>query len=153
MNRQQKKVIANFLVIVFITIIGVVAIANLKDYVNKSESTKAMNHLAKIIADYRQAKGIIPPQSFIDSVDETLCGSARIGEICYRARWIEFDAEPNEPLAYVEKNFRHSFLETGFIVLTLDGKVKWLDVVSFQKLIQKYQKPYENTVIFLDDQK
>ncbi len=153
MNRQQKKVIANFIVIMFITAISVVAIANLKDYVNKSESTKAMNQLAKIIADYRTKNGIIPPQSFVDSVDEQLCGSARIGEILYRARWIEFDSDQNEPLAYVEKIFRHSFLKDGVVMLTLEGKVKWMTGTQFEELMEKYRKPYEENFIFSNTKK
>jgi len=83
MNQQQKRIVANFVAVIVLTIAAVIAMIHLKDWVNRSEATKAMNQLSQEICRYRKANGAVPPESYIDSIKKTLQGHARFGGFQY----------------------------------------------------------------------
>ncbi len=143
MNRRQKTVLIDFVVIITITAVAVLAMVNLKDWVNRSEATRAMEQLGQEVLDYRNKYGSVPPQSYLDSNRENLQGNDRLGNLRYRARWIDFDCPPDEILAYTEKNYHSLLLSSGFIVLRLDGSVEWIDKQKFKTLLAQQQSLIE----------
>ncbi len=147
MNRRQRNIIINFVSVIVITIVAVLALINFRDYVNWSESMQAMNQLSRIILNYRKAHGSVPPESYINDATEELQGKLRLGQIIYRARWIDFDASPDEILAYVYKQHNSFFVHDGYIVLRLDGRVEWMEPKEFEELLAKQQKPMEKELL------
>jgi hypothetical protein len=143
MNRRQKALLFDVITVTAVTAAAVVMMFNIKDYINYTEATRAMEYLGKIVLSYREQHGSVPPQSFIDEIKENLPGYARIGQIYYRAQWIDFGAPPDEILAYTEKNYHSFFVSSGFIVLRLDGRVEYLDKETFRELLAKQQDPLE----------
>jgi len=134
MNKRQKRVLVNFATVIVITTVAVVGMIELKNQVNRSEAMRAMEHLGRIVSDYKQKNGSIPPKSYADSIKMTLEGQVRLGTLHYRAQWIQFDSPPDEILAYVIKKYHSLFFRPGAIVLRLDGRVEWMDKKVFDKL-------------------
>jgi hypothetical protein len=116
---------------------------NLKDWVNHSEAMRAMEHLGKLVLQYRQENGSVPPQSYVDNIKTNLKGHARLGKLQYRALWIDFDSIPDDVLAYVEKKYRSFVLSNGFIVLRLDGRVEWMQKQQLDILLARQQSRME----------
>ena len=139
MNRRQKSILINIISVITITFIAVVAMINLKDWVNRSEAMRAMEHLGEIVLQYRAEKGSVPPQSYVDSIKTNLKGHARLGDLQYRALWIDFDSTPDDVLAYVEKKYHSLILSSGFIVLRLDGRVEWMQKQQLDVLLAQQQ--------------
>ena len=73
----------------------------------------------------------------------TLQGSARLGKLNYRARWIDFESTGDEVLAYTEQNYRSPFLTSGYLVLRLDGRVHWMRKKDFRALLAQQQSKIE----------
>ncbi len=115
----------------------------LKNWVNRSEAMRAMEHLGSLIASYRQKNGSVPPQSYVDAMKKSLEGQARLGNLQYRARWIEFNSPPDTILAYARKNYRSLLLHPGTVVLRFDGRVEWLDSHEFEPLLAGQQSQIE----------
>jgi len=138
-NRRQKSILINIISVITITFIAVVAMINLKDWVNRSEAMRAMEHLGEIVLQYRAEKGSVPPQSYVDSIKTNLKGHARLGDLQYRALWIDFDSTPDDVLAYVEKKYHSLILSSGFIVLRLDGRVEWMQKQQLDVLLAQQQ--------------
>lgn len=143
MTKRQKTIVKDFAIVIIATAIAVVAMINIKDWVNRSEAMRAMEHLSRIVLQYRKENGSIPPESYIDRIKENLEGYVRLGDLKYRARWIDPDSSPDEVLAYTEKNYRSFILGKGFVVLRLDGRVEWMDKQKFKTLLAQQQKPLE----------
>ncbi len=143
MNKKQKSTLINFVVVIVITAIAVIAMMNFKDWVNHSEATRAMKQLGEEAVAYRKQHGSVPPESHISNVKQYLQGSARMGNLQYRARWISFDPSPDEILAYLQRNYRSVFLGNGYIVLRLDGSVEWMEKQQFETLLAEQQSPME----------
>lgn len=120
---------------------------NFKDYVNRSEAMQATNQLGRIILEYRKAHGSVPPESYISDIKEDLAGKARIGNLQYRARWLDFGAGPDEILAYTKKDYHSFIMHSGYIVLRLDGRVEWMETKNFEELLTKQQKPLEKELL------
>lgn len=139
MNRRQKSILINIISVITITSIAVVAMINLKDWVNRSEAMGAMENLGEIVLQYRQENGSVPPQSYVDSIRTNLKGHARLGDLQYRALWIDFDSTPDDVLAYVEKRYHSLVLSNGFIVLRLDGRVEWMQKQQLDILLARQQ--------------
>ncbi len=139
MNKQQKWVLVNFTIVTAITIVAAVAMFELSRWTNRSESMRAMEHLGRIVGDYKQKNGSVPPESYVDRLKESLEGQVRLGALHYRAQWIKFDSPPDEILAYVIKKRRSLFFRPGAIVLRLDGRVEWMDKGDFDKLPARQQ--------------
>jgi hypothetical protein len=116
---------------------------NIKDFINRSEAIRAMEHLGKSVFEYRKEHHSVPPKLYVDKIKSDLEGSLRIGHMKYRGRWIDFDCDKDEILAYSEKKYNSLFLKNGFIVLRLDGRVVWMKREDFQPLLKKQQSPIE----------
>ena len=110
MNKRQKNVLIRFLAVIFITVAILIAMINFKDWVNRSEATKGMENLGNIVLDYRQKHGSVPPESYVDNIRRQLEGHVRLGDLRYRARWIDFGSTGDEILAYTEKNYSSQLL-------------------------------------------
>ncbi|MFH1370938.1 MAG: hypothetical protein ABII09_06595 [Planctomycetota bacterium] len=143
MNKKQKQILANFAVVIAVTITAVAGMVELKNHVNRSEAIRAMEQLGRIVAEYRQKNGSIPPESYAESIKVSLEGQVRLGNLQYRARWIQFDSPPDTILAYVTKDYRSLFFRPGAIVLRLDGRVEWMDKREFEKLLESQQSILE----------
>lgn len=143
MNKRQKDVLINFVIVITVTVIVVIAMINFKDWINRSEATRAMEHLSQIVLAYRQEKGTVPPEFDIERIKNTLEGHARLGELKYRARWIDFESTADEILAYIRKEYSALLLSDGYIVLRLDGRVEWMGVEEFEKLLAQQQSTME----------
>ena len=147
MNKHQKAILVRFITVIAITVIAIVAMINLKDWVNHSEAMRAMEHLGQVVLKYREKNGAVPPRSYIDEIKDQLEGHVRMGNLQYRARWIDFDSTSDEILAYSEKKYRSLLPNRGFIVLRLDGRVQWMDKKEFKPLLAAQQSSLEIQVI------
>jgi hypothetical protein len=143
MNRRQKTILGNTTTVIVITAIAVAAMINLKNWINRSESVRAMEHLSRIVLQYREKYGSVPPESYVDKIKEELEGYARLGKVIYRAQWISFESTPDEILAYTEN--RHGFWLFGkkHIVLRLDGRIEWMDKRELETLLVQQQSSQE----------
>ncbi len=143
MNRRQKRLLTESITVTAITVIAVLAMINLKDWVNRSEALRAMSQLGIKVLEYRQAYGSLPSESYVKNIIGTLEGHLRLGKLQYRAQWIDFEATPDEILAYSEKRYPSSLLEDVYIVLRLDGRVEWIGTKEFEELLARQQSPIE----------
>jgi hypothetical protein len=143
MTKLQKRILANFVVVLLITTTAVVGMVELKNQVNCSEAMRAMESLGRVVSDYKQKSGSVPPESYVDGIIKTFEGQPRLGNPNYRARWIKFDSPPDTILAYAREDYRSLFFRPGAIVLRFDGRVEWMDKASFDKLIAGQQTPME----------
>jgi hypothetical protein len=143
MNRRQKTILRNTTTVIVITAIAVAAMINLKNRVNRSEAMRAMEGLARIVSQYREKYGSIPPESYIDRIKEDLEGHVRLGKVIYRAQWIDFESTPDEILAYTEKPHSSWLFGKKHIVLRLDGSVEWMDKRKFETLLAQQQSSQE----------
>ncbi|MHC4131028.1 MAG: hypothetical protein ACYSSP_08815 [Planctomycetota bacterium] len=143
MNKRQKKILRDISTVLIVTVIAVTAMINFKDWVNRSEAIRAMEHLSQIVIQYRQDHGAVPPESFVDSIRDDLQGGARLKELVYRARWIGFESIPEDILAYARKETRSFFIKDGYVVLRRDGKVEWMKEADFEALLAQQQSQDE----------
>jgi len=143
MNKKQKQILANFAVVIAVTIAAVIGMVEMKNGVNRSEATRAMEQLGRVVTDYRQKYGSIPPESYVDGVKKSLEGQVRLGNLQYRARWIKFDSPPDTVLTYVTKDYHSLFFRPGAIVLRFDGRIEWMDKKEFEKLLDNQQSATE----------
>jgi len=134
MNRRQRSLLAESVIVLIATIAAVIGMMQLKDYVNRSEALRAMTQLGQRIVEYRKQYGSLPSQSFVDGIKGDVEGAVRIGNVNYRARWIGLDAPADTILAYSQKRLPSSFLKDGYVVLRLDGTVEWLPTKQFAAL-------------------
>lgn len=143
MNRRQKAILRNTITVIVITVIAVVAMINLKNLINRSEATRAMEHLGRIVLQYRKNYGFVPPESYVNRIKEELEGNARLGKVNYRAQWLDFESTPNEILAYTE-SYHHSWLfGKKHLILRLDGRVEWIDKQKLEALLAQQQSSME----------
>ena len=147
MNRRQKTIFKNTATVIFITAIAVAAMINLKNWVNRSESMRAMEDLGRIVSQYRGKYGSIPSESYIDRIKEELEGHVRLGKVIYRAQWIDFESTPDEILAYTERPYSSWLFGRKHIVLRLDGRVEWMDKREFETLLAQRQSSQELEIL------
>ncbi|MGD0597671.1 MAG: hypothetical protein ABSA64_09170 [Sedimentisphaerales bacterium] len=143
MNKPQKRILANFVVVLLVTATAVIGMVELKNMVNRSEAMRAMEQLQKAVTEYRGKNGSVPPETYVDGIIKTFAGVPRLGDLRYRAQWIAFDSPPDTILAYVIKDYRSLFSHPGAIVLRFDGRIEWMDKASFDKLIAGQQTQME----------
>jgi hypothetical protein len=139
MDKRQKRILIEFVVVIGLTVIAVVAMIYFRNLVNHSEAMRAMEHLGRIVVEYRKGQGSVPSQSYIDSNKNQLEGYPRLGDLQYRALCIDFESGPDEILAYSEKDYGSWFIGKGYIVLRLDGTVQWLDKHECEAILKKQQ--------------
>ena len=142
MNKRQKSIINEFILVCVIIAAVVVGLLNFKDYVNRTEGMRAMQQLGGEVLNYRKEHGSVPPEYYVEQIKGQLEGSARLGGMAYRARWIEYGASGDEILAYARRDYG-MIIGTGYIVLRLDGRVEWMGVKEFKKLFDLQQSPEE----------
>lgn len=147
MNKHQRVILIKFTTVIVVTAIAVVAMINVKDWINRSEAMRAMEHLGQRVLDYRKAYGSVPPESYVTNIKETLEGHVRLGNLQYRAQWIDFESTPDEILAYAEQKYPSSLLNDGFVVLRLSGRVEWLGKQEFEKVLARQQSQKEIEIL------
>jgi hypothetical protein len=143
MNRRQRTTVIQFVTVVSVTAAAVAAMVSFKDWVNRSEAVRAMEHLGTIVVQYRKEHGSVPPESYIDNIKESLEGHVRLGNLQYRGLWIDFESTPDEVLGYTYKNYRSLLLDEGYVVLRLDGTVEWLGIGEFEAMLARQQSREE----------
>ena len=142
MNKKQKSLIKDFVVVIVVTFVTVLAMMCLKNRVNRLEAARAMEQLGKIVLGYRQQYGAVPAESYILNIKDDLPGAVRLGEIYYRAKWLEFDAGDDEILACSTKKYP-SLSGNKFIVLRLNGDVQLIKPQQLKVLLDQQQSPEE----------
>jgi len=143
MNKHQKVILIKFTTVIVVTAIAVAAMINIKDWINRSEAMRAMEHLGQRVLDYREAYHSVPPESYVTNVKQSLEGYVRLGNLQYRGRWIGLESTHEEILAYAEKKYPSSLLNDGFVVLRLNGQVEWLGTQKFRKVLAQQQSQEE----------
>ncbi len=144
MNRRQKAILIKFVVVIIFTMLAVLAMVNFKDWVNRSEAMLGMKQLSDITLGYKKSYGAVPSQSYIDNIDKSQWpGYVRLGDLQYRARWLDVDSNEDEILAYTKKTYASSLLESGYVVLRLDGRVEWMKSNEFEALLKQQQGEFE----------
>jgi hypothetical protein len=142
LNHKQKKLLTNVVTVVAFTTAMVVGFANIKNIINRSEATRAMGILGKEILQYRQSYGSLPSEVYVKQYEEAI-GAVRLPGLQYRAQWIEYGSDPNKTiLAYSENKYR-GFVKGGYLVLWLNGKVKWISKNEFEKILVTQQQQQE----------
>lgn len=143
MNRRQRALLIESILVLAATALAVVGLMHLKDYINRSEALRAMDQLGGYVLDYRREHGSLPPESFIDGIKGRLEGALRLGSVKYRALYIGLDAPDDTILAYSLRRYPTSFLADGYVVLRLDGTVEWLPTPRFADLFATQRLPAE----------
>ena len=143
MNKRQRTILIKFVSVILITFIAVLTMINFKDWVNHTEAMRAMEHLGEMVLEYRGKHGLVPPESYVDGFKDRLEGQVRIGNLIYRARWIDIGCTGDEILAYTEKNYQSLIIKDGVIVLRFDGRVEWVGKKEFRSILARQQSPAE----------
>ena len=91
----------DFITVIVVTIIAVLAMINFKDWLNRSEAMRAMQHLGQIVLQHKKNYGSVPPESYVVGIKEQLQGHVRLGDLKYRARWLDLDSMPDEILSLI----------------------------------------------------
>ena len=143
MDKRQKSILAEFFTVIAVTAIAVIGLINFKDWVNRSEALQAMHEASVHILEYDKENGMFPPESYVKRLRNKLQGGVRMGQLQYRGLFIGHTAEPNEILLYSEKEYKSSFLDDGYIVLFVDGTVKWMGVEQFEEMLSEQQTDFE----------
>jgi len=133
-NKRQKSLLIESVLVLAATAVAVAGMIHLKDYVNRSEAVRAMTQLGRHVLDYRKKYGSLPPESFVDNIKGELEGSVRMGSVRYRALYIGPNAPDETILAYSLKTHPSSFLKDGYVVLRLSGTVVWMPTKDFAAL-------------------
>ncbi len=132
MNRRQKALLKETVAVLAVTVVVLVGMLNLKDWINRREAMRAMNQLGMVIQAYRNTYQSVPARDFVDAQIPTLSGHVRLGKLTYRAAEITLDSANHEILAYTEQRYRSLFVNNGYIVMQLDGTVLWRELGEFQ---------------------
>jgi len=147
MNARQKKILRELFIVITITIFAVFMMINLKDLVNRSEAIKAMKALSKRSTEYRKIHNSVPSEKWFEIQKETLPGAPRLGDIKSRGIWINPDSPDDEILAYSYRNYHSLFIEKGYVVLRLNGKVQWMEKNEFEQLLKEQQGKAESQLL------
>ena len=147
MNKRQKVILIEFIAVIAITVIVVLAMINFRDWVNRLEAMRATEQLVQIVLEYREKHGLLPPESYVNNIRGDLEGHRRLGKLYYRAPWIDFESTDDEILAYTERNYHSLLVGKGYIVLRLDGRVEWMDTQHFETLLATQQSREEMEIL------
>jgi hypothetical protein len=153
MNKRQKALLTESIIIIVITAAAVVAMINLKQWVSRTEAIQVMEQLGQVVLQYRKENGSLPSGDDVKGIQEKLQEEVRLDRLQYRAQWIDVDSVPDEILAYTEKRFRASLLNDGYVVLRLDGRVEWMSKEEFQKLLAQQRRLSPQDLRILQDLK
>ena len=143
MNKRQKALLTESILVLAVTGGTVVGLIQIKDYINRSEALRAMRQLGDHIRAYRTEHGSLPPESFLRGIRDRLEGAARLGAVKYRALYIGLDSPDETILAYSVRRYPTSFLPDGCVVLRLNGAVEWMRMPPFIVLFTTQRVPGE----------
>lgn len=129
MNTRQKSLTKKIILVIVLTFIFISAMTCYKDIVNKNEAMKSCNIVSSKIAEYKSTVGSLPPIDFVNNLIHNL-GLVRIGNVEYRARWMEPDSPEDSILLFSKKDYRTLLVKPGYVVLTLK------DIHESQKIIE-----------------
>ena len=146
MIRRQKALLKDVVVVITFTAIAVLVMTNLKHWVNRSDTMRAMEQLGRKVLKYRQVNGLLPSASHVAGIKKEVEGGVWLGELQYRALWIDFESTPDEILAYTEKDYHSSLVSDGYVVLRLDGRVEWMGKKEFKELLAQ-QGEFESKTV------
>lgn len=143
MNRRQKTILMEVATVLIVTMILVIGMINFKDYINRSESISAMQRIGQIVSEYRRQYNRVPSESTVFREMDNIKGAVRLPGMVYRGLWIDLEAEPNDILAYAEKNYPASLLDDGYVVLRFDANTVWMSGDDFEALLAEQQSEVE----------
>ncbi len=151
MNRRQKAVLIESIAVIVLTAVAVWGMVNFKDWVNRSEAMRAMEQLSQKALQYRQQHGAVPPETYVESIKESLEGHVRLGNLRYRAQWIDFESTPDDILAYSARDYRSPLVGKGYVVLRLDGRVQWMSRTDFRQLLSQQRRKSPEEIQMLQE--
>jgi type II secretory pathway pseudopilin PulG len=151
MNRRQKAVLIESIAVIALTAVAVWGMINFKDWVNRSEAMRAMEQLGQKALQYRQQHGAVPPETYVESIKESLEGHVRLGNLRYRAQWIDFESTPDDVLAYTERDYHSLLVGKGYVVLRLDGRVQWMSRKDFRQLLSQQRRKSPEEIQMLQE--
>ena len=131
MNKRRKTLLVEATVVLSVTLIAVVGMICLKDWINRREALLAMQQLGEKILEYRQTQGSLPPEDTVRVLLDTVSGHVRLGRLTYRGPWITPDSPDNTILAYTQQTYHSFIVPNGYTVLYLNGQVEWLNTEEF----------------------
>ena len=132
MNRRQKRLIVEASLVVSLTALAVVAMVNLKDWINRREALLAMKQLSEKIQAYKQTYGTVPPEQTVLLWTDSVSGRARLGKLTCRNDPVTVEVDPNAILAYTQQRYRSLLVHDGYIVVRVNGSVAWMTPPEFQ---------------------
>lgn len=135
MNKKQRGLLVRLVVVVVITVGMVFAMVNVKEFVNKKEAMLAVGNLNVEIFKYKQANGKWPLQSYVDEKAKQIQGRARLGAVEYRGNLLGYVGSDDVVVVYVKRDYSGLFLDSGYIVAKVNGKVEWLSEEEFDILM------------------
>jgi hypothetical protein len=139
MTKRQKIISAKFISVLVITAAAAFTMLNVKDFTNRREGMNAMTQLGEQIREYKKSRGSLPSESYVEDARLKLAGAVRLGAVRYRAIWLTYDSAPDTILAYIEKRYHSLFLDSGYIVMRLDGTVEWMEKIPFETRLAEQQ--------------
>jgi len=139
MNKRQRALLIESLVVLGVTVVAVIGLINLKDWTNRREALRAMESISQQIQAYRSTNGSMPSQDYIDSIRESVPGRARLGKLEYQAHSIKHNSPNNAVLAYTQQTYRSFLIRSGYVVIYLDGEVCWMSPEQFQSVFNQHE--------------
>ncbi|MCD4830413.1 MAG: hypothetical protein K8R02_01235 [Anaerohalosphaeraceae bacterium] len=149
MESKQKRLLKKIMVVSVFTIIMVLGLTTLRNYINRSEAVRAMDLLGREALTYRKNYGSLPSESHIKKFLDRI-QAVRVGNMSYRAIWIEYGSDPDRTvLAYAKKSYEWP-LQPGYVVLWLNGKTQWLAAEEFEPILRSQQQKIEMDLLQKD---
>jgi len=134
MNRRQRALLIESLIVLAVTLVAVTVLINLKDWTNRREALRAMANISQQVQAYEREHGSIPTPDYIDSLKDSAPGHARLGELKYPSRTAEHNSPDTDILAYTQQRYRSYLIRSGYVVLFRNGQVSWMLPEQFQSV-------------------
>jgi type II secretory pathway pseudopilin PulG len=134
MNRRQRALLIESLIVVGVALVAITALINLKDWTNRREALRAMANISQQVQTYEREHGSIPTPDYIDSLKESAPGRARLGKLKYPVLSTEQNSPDSAILAYTQQRYRSFLIHSGYVVLFRNGQVSWMLPEQFQSV-------------------
>lgn len=141
MNRRQRALLLESLIVIGVVLISMVLLINLKDGTNRREALRAMAHISQRIQTYLDAHNAMPTPDYIDNLKLSAPGRARLGKLEYRTQAFQANAPDNAILAYTQQTYRSFLIDSGHVVLFRSGQVRWMPPDQFQAALAQAGQP------------
>jgi len=145
MNLRQNRLIIKLCLISSLTIIFIAGTSQYKSILNKSEAIRAMNILSREIAYYRIMVGTFPSKDYIDGIIEKQ-SLVRLGSVNCRARWIEPGSTKETIFLFSRKNYKMSFVKSGYVFLTIEDIQENVKLIELRKTKKQLEQDVVNGV-------